>query len=415
MATDVVMPQMGESVTEGTIVRWIKKVGDTIDRDEPLVEITTDKVDAEIPSPAAGIVLEIRAKEGDTVAVNDVVAVIGAPDAVIAPASSAAGSVTADPAAGALSNHVPAAPKPPAGVSLEDLARDRSSPLVRKMAREHHVDLAQVHGTGISGRVTKDDLLDYLEQTGRAGQDGQEGQERPGKAPVPVHPGDRVEPMSVMRKKIAEHMTLSRRTSAHIHTVFEVNYSRIAAVRETMRAEYERRGDKLTYLPFIVKTVTQALRAVPILNSSVDGDSVVYHKDINVGVAVALDRGLIVPVIKHADDHDLAGLARAIADLAARARTKQLSPDDVAGGTFTVTNPGMLGAQFGLPIINQPQVAILAVGAIEKRPAVVDNAVAVQTMGYLALGFDHRIIDGAVADGFMALVKHALEHWTEAV
>jgi len=282
------------------------------------------------------------------------------------------------------------------------------------MAREHHIDLSQVHGTGISGRVTKDDLLDYLEQQGLAalsrpaGLAGQAGQ---AKSHGLARPGDRVEPLSVMRKKIAEHMVISRRTSAYVHTVFEVNFSRIAEIRAAKKADYERAGQKLTYLAFIIKAVAQALRAAPIINSSVDGDAIVYHKDVNVGVAVALDWGLIVPVIRKADEQDLAGLSRAIADLAARARARQLTPDDVSEGTFTVTNPGMLGAQFGTPIINQPQVAILAVGAIEKRPAVVNDALAVQTLGLLALGFDHRIIDGAVADAFMAQVKDALEHW----
>jgi pyruvate dehydrogenase E2 component (dihydrolipoyllysine-residue acetyltransferase) len=383
----------------------MKKVGDSIDRDEPLLEITTDKVDAEVPSPAAGVVVEIRAKEGETVAVNHVVAVIGAPGAIVTgpagnPASPAAPGTTAAPTAAA--NQAPAEVRPSG--SSEELARERSSPLVRKIAKEHNVDISQIRGSGIAGRVTKHDILDYLEDEGRAGQ-GRTGQ------PVHLQPGDRVETISVMRKKIAEHMVLSRRTSAHVHTVFEVNFSHIARIRDARRVEYERAGGKLTYLAFIIKAVAAALQAVPLLNSSLDGDSVIYHKDINIGVAVALDWGLIVPVVKHADTRDLPALSRAISDLAARARTKQLSPDEVSGGTFTITNPGMLGAQFGMPIINQPQVAILAVGAIEKRPAVVDDAVAVQTMAYLALGFDHRIIDGAVADTFMSRVKHALEHW----
>jgi len=423
MATDVVMPQMGESVTEGTIVRWMKKVGDRIDRDEPLLEITTDKVDAEVPSPAAGIVVEIRAQEGETVAVNHVVAVIGSPDAVAQPPAAQPPASKAAPAAAAPAAAAPAAAAPAAAASAphspasDDVTRDHTSPLVRKMAREHHVDLSQVHGTGISGRVTKYDILDYLERNGREGQVGRDRQEgREGKAAtggphVVVHPGDRVEPMSAMRRKIADHMVLSRRTSAHVHTVFEVNFSPIARIREARQAEYERSGSKLTYLAFIIKAVAGALRAAPVLNASVDGDSIVYHKDVNIGVAVALDRGLIVPVIRNADTHDLKSISRAIADLASRARSKALTPDDVSGGTFTITNPGMLGAQFGTPIINQPQVAILAVGAIEKRPAVVDDALAVQTMAYLALGFDHRVIDGAVADGFMAHVKDALEHW----
>jgi 2-oxoglutarate dehydrogenase E2 component (dihydrolipoamide succinyltransferase) len=403
MSTEVVMPQMGESVTEGTIVRWIKKVGDSIDRDEPLLEITTDKVDAEIPSPAAGVLVEIRVKEGETVAVNHVVAVIGSPDAVVtAPSAQAATSDAAGTAAGKPPAASPAAGDARPPVSSEELARERSSPLVRKIAKEHSVDISQIHGSGLAGRVTKHDILEYLEHEGLAGQTGQ---------PVQTRPGDRIEKMSVMRKKIAEHMVISRRTSAHVHTVFEVNFSHIARIREARRIEYERAGGKLTYLAFIIKAVAEALQAAPLLNSSVEGDSVIYHKDINVGVAVALEWGLIVPVVRHADSHDLPGISRQIADLAARARAKQLTPDDVSGGTFTITNPGMLGAQFGMPIINQPQTAILAVGAIEKRPAVVADAVTVQTMAYLALGFDHRIIDGAVADTFMSRVKHALEHW----
>jgi 2-oxoglutarate dehydrogenase E2 component (dihydrolipoamide succinyltransferase) len=416
MATDVVMPQMGESVTEGTIVRWMKKVGDKIDRDEPLLEITTDKVDAEVPSPAAGIVVEIRAQEGETVAVNHVLAVIGSPDAAVQTPAKSAPAVAAPAAAPA--DHAPvvrAAGSAPS--SLDDMARDRSSPLVRRMAREHNIDLSQVHGTGIAGRVTKDDLLDYIEQGARAGQASREGQAgQAGRAGDVAHaslarPGDRVEAMSPMRKKIAEHMVASRRTSAHVHTVFEVNFSHVARIRQQTRAGSDGGGGKLTYLAFIIKAVADALREAPALNASVDGDSIIYHTDVNVGVAVALDWGLIVPVIRHADTLDLHAIGRAIADLAGRARARQLTPDDVAGGTFTITNPGMLGAEFGTPIINQPQVAILAVGAIEKRPAVVNDALAVQTMAYLALGFDHRIIDGVVADGFMSRVKHALEHW----
>jgi pyruvate dehydrogenase E2 component (dihydrolipoamide acetyltransferase) len=416
MATDVVMPQMGESITEGTIVRWMKKVGDRIDRDEPLLEITTDKVDAEVPSPAAGIVVQILAKEGETVAVNHVLAVIDASDAVaVAPAQK---SPAAAPAPVAPMPARPAQPKPPVSpneIDVEgEIGRDRTSPLVRKLAKEHHVDISQIHGTGIAGRVTKYDVLDYLEETGQAGQPGRAGQA--GRAGLVgqaglARPGDRVEPMSAMRKKIADHMVLSRRTSAHVHTVFEVNFSAIARFRDAKRGDLASGGAKLTYLAFIIAAVARALRDVPVINASIDGDSIVYHKDINIGVAVALDWGLIVPVIKHADTRDLGDLGAAIADLAGRARTKQLTPEDVSGGTFTITNPGMLGAQFGTPIINQPQVAILAVGAIEKRPAVVNDALAVQTMAYLALGFDHRIVDGAVADGFMSHVKRALEHW----
>jgi 2-oxoglutarate dehydrogenase E2 component (dihydrolipoamide succinyltransferase) len=403
MAIDVVMPQMGESVAEGTIVRWMKKVGDSVDRDEPLFEISTDKVDAEIPSPSAGVVAEIRAQEGETVPVNSVVAVIrGAGEAVV----SAASATAAPPA-----THVSQEPAPAAGAvsrSGENLARERSSPLVRQIAAEHHVDMSQVRGTGIGGRVTKHDIMAFVDQQGRSvGSSPAE--------PVQVFRGteDRVEKMSVMRKKIAEHMVVSRRTSAHVHSVFEVNFSRVSTIRASRKAAYEAQGTKLTYLSFIVKAVADALQSSPVINASVDGDQVVYHKDVNIGVAVALEWGLIVPVIRNADQLDLLGLSRAITALAAKARAKQLKPEDVSGGTFTITNPGALGALFGMPIINQPQVAILDVGSIEKRPVVVDDAVTASLTAFMALGFDHRIIDGAVADQFMSRVKQALENWDE--
>jgi 2-oxoglutarate dehydrogenase E2 component (dihydrolipoamide succinyltransferase) len=457
---------MGESIAEGTIVRWIKKVGDKVDRDEPLFEISTDKVDAEIPAPAAGVVSEIRVQEGETVPVNSVVAVIGSPSATsderVAPAGHDREVKT--PAAPATKPYEPARPVPRAGASPgpssglpsglrpatstpgddtgkvastgdtveaaettrvkddggtdtitpQDLIRQRSSPLVRKIAREHNVDISLIHGSGIAGRVTKDDILGFIGPPGREG-------EAPKAQPAPVAPGrpagesDRIEKMSIMRKRIAEHMILSRRTSAHVHSVFEVNFSRIAQIREARKAEFERAGAKLTYLAFIMKTVVDALRAMPIVNSSVDGENIVYHKDINLGIAVALDWGLIVPVIKHADEKNLLGLSRAIADLANRARAKQLKPEEVAGGTFTITNPGVFGALLGTPIINQPQVAILGVGNVEKRPVVVDDAIAIRPMAYLTLGYDHRVIDGAVADQFMSLVKRALEHWDPSV
>jgi pyruvate dehydrogenase E2 component (dihydrolipoamide acetyltransferase) len=402
MAFDVVMPQMGESVAEGTIVRWMKKVGDSVDRDEPLFEISTDKVDAEIPSPSAGVVAEIRAQEGETVPVNSVVAVIrGADEAVVAaPSPTAAPSARVSPetapATGAVSR---------AG---ENLARERSSPLVRQIAAEHHVDISQVQGTGIGGRVTKHDIMAFVEQHGRSA-----GPLPAEAAPVFRGTEDRVEKMSVMRKKIAEHMVLSRRTSAHVHSVFEVNFSRVSGIRTARKAAYDAQGTKLTYLSFIVKAVADALQSSPILNASVDGDQVVYHKDVNIGVAVALEWGLIVPVIRNADQLDLLGMSRVIADLAAKARAKQLKPEDVGGGTFTITNPGALGALFGMPIINQPQVAILDVGSIEKRPVVVDDVVTARLTAFMALGFDHRIIDGAVADQFMSRVKQALENWDE--
>ena len=392
MPTDVVMPQMGESIAEGTIVRWIKKVGDKVDRDEPLFEISTDKVDAEIPSPAAGVVIEIRHKEGETVPVNTVVAVIGqaseepadTPPAVPTPKATAAAPV-------------PTA-KPPRSAQTENVSRQRSSPLVRKIAKEYHVDISQLQGTGISGRVTKNDILGFLGE----GQERQEAQ---------TTEGSEIVKMSVMRKKIAEHMVMSRRTSAHVHSVFEVNFSRVAKILEAKKAEYELAGAKLTLLAFILKAIAEALRAVPVVNASVDGDNIVFHQDVNLGVAVALDWGLIVPVIRNADQKNLLGLSRAVADLAARARAKQLTPEEVTGGTFTITNPGVFGALFGMPIVNQPQVAILGIGNVERRPVVVDDAIVIRPMGYLTLGFDHRLIDGAVADRFMSHVKQTLENW----
>jgi len=483
MATDVVMPQMGESIAEGTIVRWIKKVGEKVDRDEPLFEISTDKVDAEIPSPAAGVVSEIRVKEGETVPVNSVVAVIGStsaaasppasadksageakaaaeprtppapapkaveppkpsPQADGSPASAAPESSAATTSQASVASQTPittvpheekrgpnaAQPAPSAAhapLSTEDALHQRSSPLVRKIAKEHNIDISQIHGTGIAGRVTKDDILAFIGGSASAAPRTLAASAGPAAAAAPAGPafaagaatarqagsGDRVEKMSPMRKRISEHMVASRRTSAHVHSVFEVNFSRVAQIREAKKAEFERGGAKLTFLSFIVKAAVEALRAVPIVNASVDGDSVVYHQDVNVGIAVALDWGLIVPVIKNADERNLVGLSRSIADLANRARQKQLKPEDVQGGTFTITNPGVFGALFGMPIINQPQVAILGVGNIEKRPVVVDDAIAIRPMAYLSLGYDHRVIDGAVADEFMSHVKKTIEHW----
>jgi pyruvate dehydrogenase E2 component (dihydrolipoamide acetyltransferase) len=409
MSTPVLMPQMGESIAEGTVVRWIKKVGDQVDRDEPLFEISTDKVDAEIPSPAAGVLAEIRVREGETVAVNSVVATIG--DRVTDEAQSGQPVEPDQPVETRQPD--PARPNPtePAQpIQVEDVRRARSSPLVRRIAKEHHVDIAAIHGSGIGGRVTKQDILGFIEH-------------RPAttsKAPttyIPAfRPGEAVEivPMGVMRKKIAEHMVLSRRTSAHVHSVFEVNFSRVAQLREQKKAAYERDGVKLTFLAFIAKAVVGALRSFAVLNSSLDGDNIVYKKEINLGVAVALDWGLIVPVVKNADEKNLLGLSRAIADLAARARAKQLKPEDVQGGTFTITNPGTFGAQFGMPIINQPQVAILGIGAIEKRAVVIDDAIGIRPMGYLTLGYDHRLVDGAVADQFLSQVKDTLEKFDAA-
>ena len=427
MSTPVLMPQMGESIAEGTVVRWIKKVGDQVDRDEPLFEISTDKVDAEIPSPAAGILAEIRVKEGETVAVNSVVATIG--DGVVAgvprddraaeapPPLQRAGEAPppqqpqADGAAVATPPQPAAADQAGESATAEDPRKSRSSPLVRKIAKEHHVDIAAIPGTGIGGRVTKQDILAFLEHRPAA------APARPAAGHVPAFkPGEAVEivPLGVMRKKIAEHMVLSRRTSAHVHSVFEVNFSRVAALREQKKAAYERDGVKLTFLTFIARAVAGALRAFPVINASLDGDNIVYKKDVNLGVAVALDWGLIVPVVKNADEKNLLGLGRAIADLATRARAKQLKPEDVQGGTFTITNPGIFGAQFGMPIINQPQVAILGIGAIEKRAIVIDDAIAIRPMGFLTLGYDHRLIDGAVADQFLSKVKDTLEQFDPA-
>jgi 2-oxoglutarate dehydrogenase E2 component (dihydrolipoamide succinyltransferase) len=434
---------MGESVTEGTVVRWIRKVGDTVDRDEPLFEISTDKVDAEIPSPAAGVLLEIRVKEGETVDVDTVVAMLGAEGDVVAAEATAgadaAGSSapetpvgdsakgdsasTAQPdgsagvrsdasadarpgASGDFPSSEPVADDGDPNAARDARRRTRSSPLVRNIAAEHGVDLARIEGSGVSGRVTKRDILGYIDE--RPSDGGDHGPEIPA-----FRPGESVEvvPMSVMRRKIAEHMIYSRRTSAHVHSVFEIDFTRVAAVRQQKKAEFERDGVKLTYLAFIAKAIADALRAMPVLNASLDGDNVVYKKSINLGVAVALDWGLIVPVIPEADEKSLLGLSRAINDVAERARAKRLRPEEVHGGTFTITNPGSLGTLFGMPIINQPQVAILAVGTIEKRVVVIDDMIAVRPRGYLTLGYDHRLVDGAVADAFMARVKDAIEHW----
>jgi 2-oxoglutarate dehydrogenase E2 component (dihydrolipoamide succinyltransferase) len=451
------MPQMGESIAEGTIVRWIKKVGDTVDRDEPLFEISTDKVDAEIPSPAAGVLAEIKVKEGETVAVNSVVATIGAqgearsagpeasPEARAEAGSPPVTAAQPQPDGSPSPRSAPAradAPAPPgkgpggggpvtapaAGMersangegvlSKDEQRRAKSSPLVRKIAKEHRIDIRGLQGSGLGGRVTKHDILGFIEHgaaTSPSTTPGGPASPADGHTPV-FKGGESVEvvPMTVMRRKIAEHMVVSRRTSAHVHSVFEVNFSRVAQLREQKKAEYERAGAKLTYMSFITKGVVDALRAVPIVNASVDGDNVVYKKEINIGIAVALDWGLIVPVLKNADEKNLLGLSRAISDLATRARAKGLKPEEVQGGTFTITNPGNFGAQFGLPIINQPQVAILGVGAIEKRAVVIDDAIAIRPMAYLALGFDHRLIDGAVSDRFMAHIKGQLEQFDPA-
>ena len=451
------MPQMGESIAEGTIVRWIKQVGDSVDRDEPLFEISTDKVDAEIPAPASGVLTEIKVQAGETVAVNEVVATIGEPSEVATPDRPAQKPA---PAAAQQSRAVDmqvqgdgAGPSQKKGGTAQkanggemapapghdDVRRQKSSPLVRRIAKEHNVDVSQIQGSGLGGRVTKHDILGFIESPPPKAQGPEQKAQAPGpKAPEPrvqspepraqspepkaqspetkvpaYREGDRIEiePLSVMRKKIAEHMVMSQRTSAHVHSVFHVNFSTVARIREQKKAEYEQLGVRLTYMAFIAKAVIAALRRFPIVNASLDGDNIVYKKDINLGIAVALEAGLIVPVIKHADEKNLLGLSRSIADLAERARAKQLKPDEVQGGTFTITNPGQFGSQFGMPIINQPQLAILGVGTIEKRPVVVDDAIAIRTMAYLTLGYDHRLIDGATGDQFMAEVKQQIENF----
>ena len=432
MATNVVMPQMGESIAEGTIVRWIKKVGDAVDRDEPLFEISTDKVDAEIPSPAAGVLTDIKVKEGETVPVNSVVAVIGAdgekpsaqpaqaqPAAAAPPAATSVDTSTPMPAAAVgQPETAPAAAAPAAAggvLSKEELRRQKSSPLVRRIARDHDVDIRQIQGTGISGRVTKRDILGYLE-SGAPKQAPAPSLARPLPTPGPAYrPGERVQivPMSVMRKKIAEHMVLSAHTSPHVYSVYEVNFGRVAALRDKRKGEYEAAGAKLTFTGFIAKAIIDALRQFPIVNASVDGDNIVYKKDINLGIAVALDNGLIVPVIRNADEKNLLGLSRAINDLAARARSKKLNPEEVQGGTFTITNPGIFGALYGLPLINQPQVAILGVGGIEKRAVVIDDAIAIRPVCHITLGYDHRLVDGADAGRFLSFVKERLENFEE--
>ena len=502
MSTEVVMPQMGESIAEGTITKWLKQVGDHVDRDEPLFEISTDKVDAEIPSPAAGTLTEIRFKEGDTVEINTTVAVLDGEPAGATPAAPAkveAASASAPKAetapetpiverkAQAQASETATAPSEPqvdaaaatgaevqpeeetkatkspqpaaapveskpaiaersesasssagngdsATASAEELRRTKSSPLVRKIAQEHGVDIARLEGTGLSGRVTKNDILSFIESGSPGAIAGAKPQApQPARStgastaatgavipevPAPlVKPteGDRVEQMTVMRKKIAEHMVQSRRTSAHVTTVYEIDMTRIAKLREKNKDSFaERTGTKLSFMPFIFQAVNNALRKFPVFNAQVNGDQIIYKRDINLGMAVALDWGLIVPVIKRADDLSISGLARAANDLAERARTKQLKPDEVGGGTFTITNPGVFGGLFGTPIINQPQLAILGVGKIEKRAKVLttsegEDYIAIRWMAYFALSFDHRVIDGADAERFLAYVKEQLE------
>jgi pyruvate dehydrogenase E2 component (dihydrolipoamide acetyltransferase) len=458
--TDVVMPQMGESIFEGTVTKWLKKVGDKVQRDEPLFEISTDKVDAEIPAPAAGVLREIKVKEGATVQVNTVVAVIGGAGAPAqaAPAKPAQPqAVQSQPSQSQVSQQQqqPSRPQPVASSAAGDRGQDgerlRSSPLVRRMARENNVDLGQVAGTGLGGRISKGDIESFIQQHGQGGgrpqvvstppqqsrpaqpQQQQQPQQqtqtqvqqiqtqpRPAAPQIQTVPGE-VVPMTPMRKKIAERMVESKHTSAHVHSVFKVDMTRIAKFREKNRKGWEaRNGVKLTYLPFIAKAMLHGIRVKPIINSSVVGDGIQYHKNVNIGIAVALDWGLIVPVVKGAENLSFVGLQRAIVDLGERARSKKLKPDDVQGGTITITNPGIYGPQFGLPIILQPQVAILGMGGIFKEPVVVtdedgNDSIAVRHIIRLSVGYDHRIIDGADADQFMVAVRDYLEKFDEDI
>jgi 2-oxoglutarate dehydrogenase E2 component (dihydrolipoamide succinyltransferase) len=415
MPTDVVMPQMGESIFEGTITKWLKKPGDKVQRDEPLFEISTDKVDAEIPAPASGVLQEIKVSEGATVQVNTVVGVIGDGNGAVAakPAPAVAAATTVPKPATAAPPPVPTAA---AGREEEAESDVRSSPLVRKLAREHNVDLSRIHGTGAGGRITKQDVLDYVERPQAAAPAG-----APPSAPAPIAiPGELV-PMSQMRRIIAQRMIESRRTSAHVHCMFEVDMTRIVNLRNKLKSGFEQRyGARLTFMPFFVRAAIIALQQFPIVNASVEGDSIHYHKHVNAGIAVALEWGLIVPVLKNADELNFLGLQRGITDLGERARNKKLLPADVEGSTFTITNPGQFGAVFGLPIINQPNVAILGVGGITKQPMVITDkdgtdSIAIRSIVHLTLGYDHRIVDGAVADQFMAVVKKTLENWSEEV
>ncbi|MDX2261698.1 MAG: dihydrolipoamide acetyltransferase family protein [Gemmatimonadales bacterium] len=448
---DVIMPQMGESITEGTMSRWIKQLGDVVKRDEPIFEISTDKVDAEIPAPNAGTLVEVLVTEGQTVAVGTIVArieteagaaAVVAPAAAPAPAAAApapvATPVPAPPAPAAAAPAAPAAPTPAAAQgeeTAEQRLQRKSTPLVRKMVEEHGLDLGAIPGTGSAGRVTKTDVLSFLE----TGPTAAPAAPAPAAAIAPVAPataaaapaaprppaaaveaweGDRVEPWGRVRKLTADHMIMSRRVSAHVNSLMEIDYTHVAGIRKRLKGEFAERGVNLTYLAFIVKAIADNLRKHPVVNAAISGDNTIYRRDINIGIAVALDWGLIVPVIKHADELSLLGVARSIQDLAERARTKKLAPDDIQKGTFTITNPGGFGTYVGTPIINQPQVAILAVGAIEKRPSVItlpdgSDALGIRTKGMWCMAYDHRIVDGADADRFLADVRATLHAFPE--
>jgi len=459
MAVDVVMPQMGESIFEGTITKWLKKPGDKVERDEPLFEISTDKVDAEIPSPSAGVLKEIKIAEGQTVPIQTIVAVIdgAGSSAAAAPAPAAAPAKAAPAAAPAPAPAAkPAAPAPVASASAPaalaatassgSTERIHSSPLVRRLAKEHNVDLSAIEGTGAGGRITKEDIESVI-----AGQSAPASAQPPAPAavrpsvppppPAPIAapgapaahgsqyapalqigvPRERiyfgnyeVQPLSNMRQKIAEHMVASKHVSAHVYSVDEIDMTKVAAIRAKAKEEFEKRYEtKLTFMPFFVKAVVAGLRAYPTLNASLDGTSMVLHREINIGMAVALDWGLIVPVIKNADEKNLLGIQRNLNDLAERARSKKLKPEEVQEGTFSITNPGVFGGLFGLPVISQPNVGILGLGAIEKRPVVINDSIAIRSMCYVTLSYDHRVVDGAVAHQFLHKVKETLENWSE--
>jgi pyruvate dehydrogenase E2 component (dihydrolipoamide acetyltransferase) len=444
MPTDVVMPQMGESIFEGTITKWLKKPGDKVQRDEPLFEISTDKVDAEIPAPTSGVLQEIKVTEGNTVQVNTVVGSISADGEAAAASSKPAPAKSAEPAPGSAKSapaktaeSAPPTRAPEAAVPAREPMeaahdeeaegngdRTRSSPLVRRLARDNNVDLGRVHGTGLGGRITKQDIMAFIEGQGTAAPApspaaaaGAPAPARPAPAPIPGE----VVPMTQMRKIISQRMIESRRTSAHVHNLFEVDMTRIVNLRGKLKNGFEQRyGVRLTFMPFFVRAAIIGLQQFPIINASVENDSIHYHSHINMGIAVALDWGLIVPVLKNSEEKNFLGLQRGITDLGERARTKKLTPDEVQGSTFTITNPGTFGAVFGLPIINQPNVAIMGVGGIAKAPVVItdsqgNDSIAIRSLVHLTLGYDHRVIDGAIADQFMGLVKKTLENWTEDV
>jgi pyruvate dehydrogenase E2 component (dihydrolipoamide acetyltransferase) len=432
--TDVVMPQMGESIVEGTLTKWLKKPGERVERDEPLFEISTDKVDTEIPSPAAGTVTEVLVQEGQTVGINTVVARIDEGGAAAKPAAPAQ-TATPAPAAPPEPELAPEIIQPtPAPEQVEDTApAGPLSPLVRKMARENNIDLARVKGTGAAGRITKQDVEAYMSAAQAPAQPAAAPAAPPAPGPRPPAPASqpapaplpvgaagqaktRIEPLSTMRQKIAEHMVLSKRTSAHVTTVHRVDMTKVAKMRERHKATFQSNyGFSLTYLPFITRAAVIALRQFPLLNASLDGNNIIFHNEINIGIAVALENGLIVPVIRAADEKNVLGLQRSVVDLATRARSRQLKPDEVVGGTFSITNFGSFGSLMGTPVINQPQVAILGVGTVDKTPVVIDDAIAIRSICHLSLSFDHRLIDGALADQFMTKVKQVLESWSEEV